>query len=703
MNGAELLRVRVAFGALGAVPVFLMGWLFYVQVAQAATLPREGRAPLPLVAATADRQGQRERLVPAPRGRILDRRGVALASDCPAYDVRARIDVPAKCRKDGELFRDWIGRISDAFARALVVDPEIEDRLEARDRACSRIREALHRRWNVAELPVRGVVSETRMRPADVLISAEVDRLEVIEALRSMHRSDDWPTVHVDFVPTFRRVYPERDLTYGIVGHTQTYWAVDAAGNRFLQTSGMAGLEALAAMEPRTDGVRRFLADGRTRPYFVAPAEGAPKPNILQSTIDLELQRIAVHELREQAERGVRGNAEKKAKWGALVLVDMHSGDLLAAASWHRDAKMENGASFTPYQSTFEPGSIVKPLVLGYAHEVGALDWEQQFDCGPRSAEYVERIASLGRRGGVRDDHACGVLDAHGILVNSSNIGAAYVGLLLSREQWRDYMSAYGFGTTLGLNLPHEGVGGWPDSFDPSTPLRRFRAYSATSFSFGYELSATPLQIARAYLRLFRGLGSELRLVRSLEVDGVAQELPPTAGVGPHLRPHVIEHVRQALEDVVSNDPHATGSYLHRQMLKELGIDLHGVVAGKTGTAATRVGVGNNRLEMHKNASFVGFLPADAPRWLAVSVLQKDDGASFYGGSYAAPPAVKLLLQCRKLHSERDRRQEAPSGSGAGGSTGGQTRLEPLRTGLRSPGSSGWVVPGSSGSPRDTR
>ncbi|MDA7936728.1 hypothetical protein N9B90_02195 [bacterium] len=57
MKPGELLRVRVAFGALGAVPIFLAGWLGWVQVAQAGTIDRRDGRPVPLVASTADSHG----------------------------------------------------------------------------------------------------------------------------------------------------------------------------------------------------------------------------------------------------------------------------------------------------------------------------------------------------------------------------------------------------------------------------------------------------------------------------------------------------------------------------------------------------------------------------------------------------------------------------------------------------------------------
>jgi cell division protein FtsI/penicillin-binding protein 2 len=185
------------------------------------------------------------------------------------------------------------------------------------------------------------------------------------------------------------------------------------------------------------------------------------------------------------------------------------------------------------------------------------------------------------------------------------------------------------------------------------------------------------MQLARAYLRLFRGRDAELRLVRGAEVGGAWQPAPASP-TGRAFRAEVVDAVRAAMADVVSADPHATGVYLHGRMLKELGIDLHGVVGGKTGTAASTIGIPGRGSVSVRNASFVGFLPADAPRWLAVCVLQKDDSARFYGGSYAAPPAVRLLLQCQQLEERRLLRQESqdvPSGqardaSGSPGDTG---------------------------------
>lgn len=680
MNGSERIRVRCAFGLLGAVPVFLAGWLGWLQVAQAGEIARDGLAPLRLVPATADRQGRRTEAVPAPRGTIVDRHGAVLALDCETYEVRADIAVPPAVRKDVVKYRSWLADLVDALSLALVDDPELANRDDARARHLARIAKSVQREFRTAQLPASGAVPKDFPGRGELLVATDVDALSVVQALRRVGAERRFDTVTLHFLRSFERAYPERDLTHGIVGHIDTRWVKTEAGAPELVTTGVCGLESLAALVPGEGTARKFLEDGRGRPFFLAPLAEAPAPKVVHSTLDIDLQRIAVRELAAQAEAAAPEGKGTLPKWGAMVLVEIETGDVLAAASWHRDVKNPQAASFTPYQSLCEPGSIVKPLVLAYAYEAGVLDWNHVFDCAPGSADYRERIAGLGRAKAVRDDHECHELTPHGILVNSSNIGAAYVGLMLEREQWRDYLAFYGLSQPLRLNLPHlSPAGPNKNSFAKGVTKRSFQANSAISFSFGYELQVTTMHIARAYLRLFRGRAAELRVCRGVEIDGDFVAAPVARDTGPRLRQEVVDAVREAMVDVVSNDPHATGSTMHGRMLKELGIDLHGVIGGKTGTAASNIGiVGRGTVEV-RNASFAGFMPVEAPRWLAVCVLQKDDSAKFYGGSYAAPPVVRLLLQCQQLEQRRLLRQESQDGSS------GQARSE-----SGSPGDSGW-------------
>ncbi|MCR9248026.1 MAG: penicillin-binding transpeptidase domain-containing protein [bacterium] len=669
MKSGERLRLGFVYGLLGLVPVFLLGWLGYVQVAQAGELDRKGRAPLRLVAATAARQGAVVERTPAPRGSIVDRNGQPLAFDRPVYEVRAWIGLSKKRRASTVAMREWLDGLARDFAVALASDPELADRGVARRKHEERLRKLITREFGMQRLPAGDrALPEGFPRSAELRLAGEVDVLPVIDALRAIgKRRDLRGFVRLDFLPAFARSYPDRHLTYGIVGHTVTEWARQSSGGRELVTFGTVGLEAANVLSRGVGHERPGRRDGDGRPYFLAPPMLDPARPVLHGTLDLELQRIATDELATQAEAGAKVGKVTVPKWGALVLVEVASGDVVAAASWHRDVDNYKSASFTPYQSLFEPGSIIKPLVCAYALEAGVLDWGHVYDCRPHGSDYRDTIRGLGRRKPVRDDHPCQDLNAHGILVNSSNIGMSLIGLGLAREQWRDYMRFYGFGEGLDLPLPHGRVGGWPrQSFDPSTRLKSFRANSAISFSFGYEFQVTAFHIARAYLRMMRGQDAELRVCRGVELDG--KWLPaPRLREGGKLSPRVLAAVRDAMADVMSPAEGATGRHAHRLIAREYGIDIHGLVAGKTGTAASMVGIpGRGRVSV-RNASFVGFLPAHAPRWLAVCVLQKDDSARFYGGSYAAPPAVRLLLQAERLAAERRRRQESRV-------AGGQTR-----------------------------
>jgi len=664
VRSGEKLRLGFVFGMLGLVPVFLLGWLGYVQVVQAGRLQRGERAPLRLDLAAAQRQGPRTEPTPAPRGRILDRNGSPLAFDREVYEVRATLRVPRRLCRDIDEYCAWLDRRAHDFAMALACDPDLADRQAARVGHEERLKKELRRAFGVAE-PERGAagrlgaVPRSLRRHADIRIAGGVDVLSVIDALRTLGaRRELRGVVSMHFLPSFARCYPDRELTHGIVGHTGTAWQSLAGGGRELVTYGVAGLEAATLLGEGHGARRAFLRDGRGRSYYLSGAVARGATPVLHSTIDLELQRTAVDLLSRQAEAGARTGKVTIPKWGALVLVEIASGDLVAAASWHRGKLNGSSTAFTPYQSLFEPGSIVKPLVLAYAYESGVVDWDHVFDCRPGGQDYRQRIRGLGRRRPVRDDHDCGDLTPHGILVNSSNVGASYIGLLLDRPQWRDYMRLYGFGESLGLSLPHGRKGGWPrQSFDPKVRERSFRANSVISFSFGYEFQVTALHMARAYLRLLRGNAAELRVCRGVEIDG--RWLPaPSSPVGASFSPRVVDAISAAMTDVMSPDPQATGSHVRRRLEKELGIDVYGLLAGKTGTAASMIGIpGRGRVNV-RNASFVGVIPAAQPRWLAVCVLQKDDSARFYGGSYAAPPATRLLLQAEKLVERRRCYQE---------------------------------------------
>jgi cell division protein FtsI (penicillin-binding protein 3) len=664
MNRIEHRRVRFLFGALGCVPVFLAGWFAWLQVLQAGSLPRAGHGPVALSATAADVQRDRSEPLPGPRGTILDRHGAPLAVDCDSFEVRADVTPPRSARTGCAAFKRYCADLALRLADALVHDDGLADRGAARAEHLQRLGVRLTAAFALDKIPADGPLPATVPGHAEILVASDVAVLSAIEALAATDAGQSSLLLHMRH--DHLRSYPERELTYGLVGYLEDAPVRDDDGRLVgYRSQAPAGLEAVAALQPGAPGLREYRVDSRSHRFFAGKNQAPSPPTRLETTIDLELQKIAARELEGQA-RSVAENGGSPPQWGALVLIEIATGDVLAAASWQRDVQHARGAAFTPYQQLYEPGSIVKPLVFALALQRCGLDWNDVYDCSSAGSDHH---ADVGGRT-VRDDHPCGRLTPHEIIVNSSNIGAVKVGGLLSRDEWKHYLEFYGFGRTLDLPLPNERIGrpaskGWL----PGITAAQFKRWTGSSYSIGYELQVNALQMARAYLTLLSGQRRELRLVRAVEVDGVRQPAP-VAEATRELDPGVVEAVQSAMIDVVSDAEGATGRHVVEAFRKQ-GIELHGVVAGKTGTAKSRSTVpGKGAVEV-RNASFVGFAPANAPRYLAVGVLQRDDSARFYGGSYAAPPAARLLLEALSLEQRQRLRQEpqvsaTPGGSGRG-------------------------------------
>lgn len=675
LRPGERTRVRLLFFALGTVPVFLAGWLAHIQVFQKGQLSRgPDRPPLRLGAAAVDAQSDVTVKLPAPRGTILDRHGAVLAIDCDTYEVRADVRVPAKERADAGLFHSYLGKLAVDLADALVRDPAGEDRARLRERHQAMIAERLVRAFKAAELPRTGSLPKGAVPVrANILVSTDVDALANISALRAVAAAR--PHLQLDLQMKHKRVYPDREYTWGVVGFEMT---VEVPGKRGARDKsyvrwGATGMERLGALMPGESGARTVMQDVGQRYYWTGPADLPSPAAMLHTTIDLELQRAACRELDRQAATRAATGKVTLPQWGSLLLVEIRTGDVLAMASFHRDEPNPKLAQVAPYQALYEPGSIVKPLVFAWAMQKGGLDWNDAIDCTSSGQHHERVVEETGRR--VRDDHAVGVVTPHWALVNSSNIGSVKVGATLTKAQWQDWFRFHGFGSSLGLGLVHEQVGGHhKDSFAPK-PETQFRRWSLSSFSQGYELQVNAMQVARAYVSMLRGRQSDLKLYRAVDLGDSAVVAPDEQDRPRELDPATIEAVTSALTDVLSSDPGATGRFVRERFEKEEGIELHGLVGGKTGTAVSSTVVkGKGKLEV-RNASFVGFAPVDNPRYLAVCVLQKEGNARFYGGSYAAPPAIRLLLHALRMEEQRRLRQE-PQVSVAPGEQAGAEGLQ---------------------------
>ena len=190
----------------------------------------------------------------------------------------------------------------------------------------------------------------------------------------------------------------------------------------------------------------------------------------------------------------------------------------------------------------------------------------------------------------------------------------------MPREQFWGYLSQLGFGTPAGIGFPAEAVGRLAN---PDT----WANIDHATLSFGYSLSMSTLQLARAYAVL--AADGLRRPVSLLKVD----EPPPAERV---FRPEVARAVRTMLESVVSAEGTAPKAAVPGYR-----------VSGKTGTVK-KLGPDGYKGKIYRSL-FAGMAPASDPRLVLVVMVDEPRGKSYYGGSVAGPVFSEILTQALRL------------------------------------------------------
>ena len=228
----------------------------------------------------------------------------------------------------------------------------------------------------------------------------------------------------------------------------------------------------------------------------------------------------------------------------------------------------------------------------------------------------------------LKDTHAHPFLTVRNVLVKSSNIGAAKLGIQLGDQKLYEYARKFGFGVPSNVNLPAE-FGGTvlpPDVWDRLT---------ITRMPMGQSVAATPLQITNSMCTIANG-GTLMtpQIVRDFVADG------KTVTFEPQEKWRVVSkaaanHVRDALVDVTG--PKGTAVQAAVPGYK---------VAGKTGTAQKRDETGRLAREKYV-VSFVGFMPANDPAFVLLVMLDEPqvDRETYYGGKVAAPVFSRIAIR----------------------------------------------------------
>ena len=405
------------------------------------------------------------------------------------------------------------------------------------------------------------------------------------------------------------RAYPCGPLAATVVGFRQR----DGVGAGGLELSFDRQLTA-------ADGRRVILADARRRPIWPVaeesrcPADGSNVFLCLDAVIQEALQQ-AVNESVEQFD----------AQWGAGVVLDPRTGDVLAMCSapsydpadyQHATAaRRTNRAICTPY----EPGSALKPIYAAAAVEAGLVGYQTQVFC--------ENGVYHAPRGGRITDHGqqYGYLTVEDVVVFSSNIGMAKIGEKLGNRAMYETARRFGFGQKSTVGLPGESGG-------IVRPVRKWDGYSLRRVPFGQEISVTTLQLATAFAALTNGgLLMRPRLIDHIRnADGQVVWRNPPKVVRRVLKPSVAAQSLAALTQVVER---GTGKRCKLE---------HWTSFGKTGTAQVP-GPGGYPPGQYVG-SFIGGAPASAPRVLClVSIYRPNHRKGYYGAKVAAPFVKEVL------------------------------------------------------------
>ncbi|MGI9333797.1 MAG: peptidoglycan D,D-transpeptidase FtsI family protein [Gammaproteobacteria bacterium] len=400
------------------------------------------------------------------------------------------------------------------------------------------------------------------------------------------------PGVHL--MQEYRRYYPLGAVAAHVVGVTN----VDDVGQEGIELEFESHLKG----EP---GARRVLRDRYGRAVEEVEYIRAPRPGRdLTLSLDGGVQYLAYRAL-------LAGVKRARARGGSAVVLDVNTGEVLAMVNQpafnpnNRGDRAQERLRNRAITDLFEPGSTIKPFTVAAALDDGRYTPDTRIDTRPGRMN-VDSYT-------VHDFRNYGVIDVRTLLKKSSNIGAAKIALELEPETlWQTFNQA-GFGAATGSGFPGEAYG----------VLRHFsgwRKSNRVTAAFGYGLSVTAVQLARAYAAIGNGgVAPPVHFLRP-DVGAGAQ-----AGAERVMSRRTAVQIIDMLEGVVSAD--GTGSRGRVEGFR---------IAGKTGTVRKTKPSGGY-YEKRYVALFAGLAPVSRPRVAVVVLIDEPGTEEYYGGQVAAP------------------------------------------------------------------
>jgi penicillin-binding protein 2 len=556
--------------------------------------------------------------VPAPRGQITDRNGLPLAQNKVAYNLAIGFPTPL----------DFTDAKALAFTREKIA---LATKLTGR--AVKISDEAILRHYHN-----RGIL------PLEIAQNLSRNEYEAVK-----DRAKDALVVR----PIYVRAYPNGKFAGQIIGYTgktgrNLDGIIDNHETLWPETEGREGIEqTFNELLNGKHGEYKLTFDKDDRKTSEKLVKSAIPGNNIITTLDLQLQQLAEKAL------------EKKAKRGAIVVVDPNNGDVLAMASWptfdpnlfvpsisaEKFKQLQDDPDLPllarAYRSAYPPGSTFKIAVGIAALESTAVRANDLYQCV--GAIQIGNVTFHNWKKG--DQGALNFVQA---LTQSCDTWFYQVGIKTGAQPIIDWSYKLGYGAKCGIPLRAEAEGRVPtDDYMKATHGRKLLNGDIANLSIGQgDLLITPLQMAQSMAIIANGgRFYQTRIVRQVQAPDqkilTAYEEREKRLLD--VSADTMAEVRHGMIDVV-NGSNGTG---HSAQVD--GVE----VAGKTGTA--QWGPKNKE---RTAAWFSGFLPADQPKYAFAAVYEGDVGSKVHGGTAAAPMIADIFQEIYKgTASNRSRRE----------------------------------------------
>jgi cell division protein FtsI (penicillin-binding protein 3)/stage V sporulation protein D (sporulation-specific penicillin-binding protein) len=406
------------------------------------------------------------------------------------------------------------------------------------------------------------------------------------------------------FDQDFVRIYPNGQMLSQVIGFVDH------------EHKGTMGIErTMQDFLQGMDGFRYIETDrtGKELVPYRGQENAAKDGSNVKLTVDLGLQNILETELDAAC-------AQFKPKDATAIMMRPQTGEILAMASRPTFDPNKPGDAVPEQEKNrsvvdmVEPGSTFKIVTTSAVLEEKLVTPDTTVYCENGHFQYAGRL--------LRDAHPMGVLTVHQVLMKSSNIGVAKLALQLGEARLYEYIRRYGFGQKTGIALSGE-ISGLVN------PPHRWSKLDITRIPMGQSVAVTPLQMVTAMSSIANGG----KLMKPMIVSEITDETGrKVATFTPEMVRQVISagtarKITSALKDVVSKQGTALKAAVPGFR-----------VAGKTGTAQ-KVDPRGGYLSGRYVTSFVGFMPADDPRFTLL-VLLDDPSAKqgeAFGGTVAGP------------------------------------------------------------------